>query len=149
MNVHVHEKKNSLLFMNVFVRLRRQNKQKKKKFRLSVCLSACLYVDFCCGHNNFRRSQRNQTKFGVCLLCMKCRSDIEIQSKIMILILILILNRILIFTKTLRNDTKFGGYLQNKKHNFSNDFDIEILILILKKKSEKMLWNKTEFHEHH
>ena len=29
----------------------------------------------------------------------------------MILILILILNRILIFTKTLRSDTKFGGYL--------------------------------------
>ena len=29
----------------------------------------------------------------------------------MILILILILNRIVIFTKTLRSDTKFGGYL--------------------------------------
>ena len=40
---------------------------------------------------------------------MKCRFGIEIQSKIMILILIL--NRILIFTKTLRSDTKFGGYL--------------------------------------
>ena len=26
---------------------------------------------------------------------------------------------------------------------------ILILILIMKKKSEKMLWNKTEFHEHH
>ena len=42
---------------------------------------------------------------------MKCRSGIEIQSKIMILILILILNRILILKKTLRNDAKFGGYL--------------------------------------
>ena len=52
-----------------------------------------------------------QTKFGMCLLCMKCRSGIEIQSNIMILILILILNRISIFTKTLRSDTKFGGYL--------------------------------------
>ena len=40
---------------------------------------------------------------------MKCRSGIEIQSKIMILILIL--NRNLIFAKTLRSDTKFGGYL--------------------------------------
>ena len=50
-------------------------------------------------------------KFGGCLLCMKCRSGIEIQSNIMILILILILNRILIWKKTLRNDTKFYGYL--------------------------------------
>ena len=40
---------------------------------------------------------------------MKCRSGIEIQSKI--IILILNLNRILILTKTLRNDPKFGGYL--------------------------------------
>ena len=38
---------------------------------------------------------------------MKCRSGIEIQSKI----IILILNRILVVKKTLRNDAKFGGYL--------------------------------------
>ena len=42
---------------------------------------------------------------------MKCRSGIEIQSNTMILILTLILNRILIFTKTLRSDTKFLEYL--------------------------------------
>ena len=36
----------------------------------------------------------------------------------MILILILILNRILIFTKTLRSDTEFGGYLKPLKNNF-------------------------------
>ena len=40
---------------------------------------------------------------------MKGSSGIEIQSRIMILILIL--NRILIFTDTLQSDTKFGGYL--------------------------------------
>ena len=34
------------------------------------------------------------------------------------MILILILNRILILTKTLRNDIKFGGYLQYIEHNF-------------------------------
>ena len=78
-----------------FVCLSRQNKQ-KNSFCLSVCLSGCTYVDFSYGQNNFRRSERIQTKFGGCLLCMKSRSGIEIQSKIMILILILILNRILI-----------------------------------------------------
>ena len=97
-----------------FLCLRRQ-KQAKKHFRPSVCLSGCLdvhtYVDFSCGHNNFRRSYRIQTKFGGCLLCMECRSGIEIQSNTMILILTLILNRILIFTKTLRSDTKFLQYL--------------------------------------
>ena len=40
---------------------------------------------------------------------MKCRSGITIQNKIMILILIL--DRILILTETLRSDTEFGGYL--------------------------------------
>ena len=78
---------------------------------------------------------------------MKYRSGIEIQSKIMILILILILNRIFILTKTLRNNTKFGGYLETQSITFLNDFDIEILIL--KKQSEKILWITTEFHEHH
>ena len=95
----MRRKKNSLLLTNVHVLYDLEDKTSKKNFRLSVCL----YVDFCCGHNNFRRSG--------CLLCLKCRSGIEIQSQIMILILILILNRILILTKTLRNDTKFGGYL--------------------------------------
>ena len=90
-----------------FVCLRSQNKHKK----ISVCLSGCTYVDFRWGHDNFRRSQRIQTKFGGCVLCMKSRSGIEIQSKLIILILILILNRILIFTKTLRSDIKFRGYL--------------------------------------
>ena len=36
----------------------------------------------------------------------------------MILILILILNRIVIFTKTLRSDTKLGGYLEHLNNNF-------------------------------
>ena len=36
----------------------------------------------------------------------------------MIVILILILNRIFIFTITLRSDTKLGGYLKHIKNNF-------------------------------
>ena len=40
---------------------------------------------------------------------MKCRSGIEIQSKIMIPIQILILNRISIFIETSRSDTKLCG----------------------------------------
>ena len=36
----------------------------------------------------------------------------------MILILILILNRIMIFTNTLQSDTKFSGYLLHMKNNF-------------------------------
>ena len=79
---------------------------------------------------------------------MKCRSGIEIQSKIMILILILILNRILISKKTLRNDTNLVGILKKQSITFVIDFASGILIL-KKKKSEKMVWNKTEFHEHH
>ena len=76
----------------------------KQNFRLSVWLSACTYI--CTtwvlshGHNNFRKSQQKQIKFRECLLCIKCSSGIEIQSKIMILILILILNKILILTNT-------------------------------------------------
>ena len=40
---------------------------------------------------------------------MKYESGIEIQTKIMILILIL--NKIYILAKALRNGTRFGGYL--------------------------------------
>ena len=109
------EKKNSLLLTNVHDLYVLEDKTSQKKFPfvcmdvcMSVCLSVCLdlrtYVDFSCGHNNFWRSWRIQTKFGGCLLCMKCGSGIEIQSNFVILILIL--NRILIFTKTLRSDTK-------------------------------------------
>ena len=43
-----------------FVCLRRQTKRKKISVCLSGCLSVwlsgCTYVDFSCGHNNFRRS---------------------------------------------------------------------------------------------
>ena len=49
------------------------------------------------------------------------------------MILILIPNRILIFTNTLPSDTKFGGYLP---YNFCYEFHGKILILkkkILKK----------------
>ena len=98
MNVHV-----------LYVLADKTSKTKVSSVCLSVCLDVWLYVDFCCGHKNLRRSWRIQTQFGGCLLCMKYRSGIEIQSKIMILILIL--NRIVIFIKTLRSDTKFGGYL--------------------------------------
>ena len=113
---------------------------------LSVCLAGCMQVDSGCGHNNFRRSQGIQTKFGGCILCMKCRASIGIQSKIMIMIMILILNRVSILTKTLRNDTQFGGYLQYIKHNHAK---IRILILIRKKNSEKSLRIKTKFHDYH
>ena len=82
------EQKNSLLLINVHVLYVLEDKTSKKN---SVCLYVRTYVDFSCGHNNFRRNQRIQTKFGGCLLCLKCRSGIEIQSNIMILILILIL----------------------------------------------------------
>ena len=65
-----------------FVNLKRQKEQKKNFVRLSVCPSVFLdvhtYVDFSCGHNNFRRSQRIQTKFGGCLLCMKCSSGLKL-----------------------------------------------------------------------
>ena len=41
------------------------------------------------------------------------------------------------------------GIFETQCITFVIDFASGILILILKKKSEKMLWNKTEFHEHH
>ena len=41
------------------------------------------------------------------------------------------------------------GIFKTQSVTFVIDFASGILILILKKKSEKMLWNKTEFHEHH
>ena len=110
-------KKNSLLLTNVHDFYVLDNKTSQKKFP-SVCLSVCLdiwmYVRTWTFHVDtitFEGVSYPQTKFRECLPCMKCRSGIEIQSNIIILILMLILNRILIFTKTLRSDTKFGGYL--------------------------------------
>ena len=43
------------------------------------------------------------------------------------------------------------GIFRTQSINFVIDFasGILILTLILKKKYEKILWNKTEFHEHH
>ena len=75
-----------------FVCLRTRNKQ-KNSVCLSVRQSACLYVrpssKFVRKHKYFWRSLHIQTKFGGCLLCIKCSSGIEIQSEIMILTLIL------------------------------------------------------------
>ena len=41
------------------------------------------------------------------------------------------------------------GIFKTQSITFVIDFAREILILILKKKSEKILWYKTELHEHH
>ena len=41
--------------MNVYVLYILEDKTSKNKFP-SVCLAVRTYVDFCCGHNNFRRS---------------------------------------------------------------------------------------------
>ena len=103
--------KNILVFWWMFMFWWTQNKQ--KKFRPSVCLPVCLPVCRSVCTWTFAVDTKELADpnkiWWVWLLCMKCRSDIEIQSKIMILILIL--NRILILTKTLWNDTKFGRYL--------------------------------------
>ena len=77
--------------------------------RMSVCVSECLVR----GHNNFCTSLRIQTKFGGRFLYTKCSSCIEFQCKILILI------KILILTKTLRNEAKFGEYPYYKKQFFS------------------------------
>ena len=63
--------------------------------------------------------------------------------------MILILNGILILTKTLRNDTKFGGYLYYIKNEFQSEILILVMILIrILKKNEKSLRNKTKFHKY-
>ena len=76
-------------------------KKSRENFRLSVYpsirLSACLVRR----HNNFLRDLQIQTKFCGCLPSIKCSSGIEFQSKIVILI------RILILTKIFQNKTKF------------------------------------------
>ena len=50
------KKQNSLLFTNVHVFYVLEDKTSKKKFRLPACLSVCMFADFWCGNNNFRRS---------------------------------------------------------------------------------------------
>ena len=52
------QKKKILSFwrMFMFCMTKRQNKHKKFSVCLSVWLSGCTYVDFSCGHNNFRWS---------------------------------------------------------------------------------------------
>ena len=59
-----------------------------KKAKKSVCLSVRPSVHLFHGHNNFWRSLRIETKFGGCLLHIKYSSAIEIQIKILTLILI-------------------------------------------------------------
>ena len=58
---------------------------------LSVCLDVWMYVRTWTFHVAAITFE-SKTKLVRCLLCMKCRSGIEIRSKIMILIQILILN---------------------------------------------------------
>ena len=115
-------------------------KRQKKSVYWPVYTSVCLYVHPCVlfGYTIIFVG-------GRCLLFEKC--SIDVQSKILILILIL---KILILTKTLQNSTKFGGYLQYFKRNLSViNFHGGILILILKKKfAEKRLRNTTKFHKY-
>ena len=89
-----------------------EDKTSQKKFP-SVCLSVCL--DVWMSGCTYVRGLFMWTQLLLKELAdpnkIWCRSGIEIQSNIMILILILIMNRILTFTKTLRSYTKFGGYL--------------------------------------
>ena len=49
------KKKNSLLLTNVHDLYILEDKTSQKKFP-SVCLDVRTYVDFLCGHHNFRRS---------------------------------------------------------------------------------------------
>ena len=42
--------------MNAHVLYALEDKTSKKNFRLSGCMAVRTYVDFRCGHNNFRRS---------------------------------------------------------------------------------------------
>ena len=144
------KKKNSLLLTNVYDLYVLEDKTNQKQFP-SVCLSGCLdvrtYVDFSCGHNNFRRSYRIQKKFGGCRLCMKCRSGIEIQSNIMILTLTLISQKLCGATPNLVDIFSIW------RITFSNEFHSEILILhmilirILKKKKilKKVCGTKLNF----
>ena len=50
------KQKNSLLLTKVHVLYALEDETSKINFRLSVCLYVRTYVDFSCGHNNFRRS---------------------------------------------------------------------------------------------
>ena len=73
--------------MNVHVCVSKNSKQAQKKF----CRSVCGWVGYVCIRHNFWTSYWFQTKFGQCFLCIKCSFSIEIQSKILFLIPILIL----------------------------------------------------------
>ena len=113
------KKKNSLLLTNVHVLYVLEDKTSKKNSRLSirpsVRLSGCLAVRTWTFHVDTITfegvSGSKQNLVGVFRIW---NIGLVLKSKvlnIMILILILIVNRILIFTKTLRSDAKFGGYL--------------------------------------
>ena len=97
------KKKNSLLLTNVHDLYVLEDKTSQKKCP-SVCLSVRMYVRTWTLHvdtitfEGVSGSKQNLVGVYWCV----CRSGIEIQSNIIILILILILNRILIFTRTLR-----------------------------------------------
>ena len=74
---------------------------------LSGCLAVCTWILAVDTIPFERVSGSKQNLVGV-FYGMKCGSGIEIHSKIMILILIL--NRIFIFTITLQSDTKFSEH---------------------------------------
>ena len=107
--------------------------------------SFCLWMGPVCGHN-FLKSYQIWTQFDGCLLCIKCSSGIEIQSKIQILILI----KISILTKTLQNEIKFDIYLFHIEDNFLVlNFIVKSWSYLCKKKfAEKSLRNKTQFQEY-
>ena len=52
----VKEKKILSFWQMFMICISEKTKEAKKNFRLSVCLDVRTYVDFSCGHNNFRGS---------------------------------------------------------------------------------------------
>ena len=50
-----------------FVYVKRQKKRKKISVCLSICLDVRTYVDFSCGHNNFREFQNFKKSIFFCL----------------------------------------------------------------------------------
>ena len=141
------KKKNSFHLINVHVLYDLEHKTSKKNFRLSVWLSVCpsactrtIAVDTITfeGVSGFK-----QNLLGVFYVW---NVGLVLKSKVTSWSWSWSWTGFWFWQKLCGTIPNLVGIIRTQSITIKNDFDIEILILIVKKKSEKMLWNKTEFH---
>ena len=137
--------------VNCFICLKRRNKPKKiPSLRLFVCLSVCLGVrmwSFAVETITFEGvSGSKENLVGVFYVW---NLGLVLKSKVKSWSWSWSWTGFWFYQKLCGTIPNSVGIFRTQSITFVIDFDSEILILILKKKFLKILWNETVFHEHH